>query len=331
MHTMKILAIDIGGTKSALGQCTIEGTKVTKILGLTKFASSDFRSLPSMVTTWCKQNPELKFDAIGAGVAGPVIDGRVHLTNLGWSIDSDEMEHTFHTPFKICNDMESHGWGLLGLEASGKFTINPGSPGPGAMALIAAGTGLGEAIIGWNGKTHHPMPGEGGHASFSPTNPIEDELLLYLRREYPEHVSWERVLGGRDGFRNLSRFLAGHRKTELPAYLGSLPSSQFDWGEPIIKANAAGDPFASDVVALYATLYGREAANLAVKCVPRQGVFLGGGVAPRISNDLQKYFMRGFTDKGRFSELLKSIPVFVIMDDVNGLKGAAIQCSVIRL
>ncbi len=322
---MKILAIDIGGTKSAVGLCNLEGHKVTTVTAFTKFASQDFASLPTMVHLWLEQNPGHSFDGIGAGVAGPVIDGHVHLTNLGWDIDTQSMTKTFSKPFRVCNDMESHGWGLLGLGSEDCTTLNAGQPGPGAKALIAAGTGLGESIIGWNGKNHHPMPGEGGHSSFSPANQVEDNLLKYLRIELGGHVSWERILGGRDGFRNLAKFLADHRGTLLPAQLADLPKSQLDWGAAVIGADQAGDPFARAVLAMYSTLYGREAANLALKCVPRSGVYLGGGIAPRITASLKENFMHGFTDKGRFASLLGSIPVYIIKDDLNGLKGAAIQ------
>ena len=172
------------------------------------------------------------------------------------------------------------------------------------------------------------MPGEGGHSSFSPANDIEDELLRFLRTELRGHVSWERVLGGHDGFRHLAKFLAQHRGVELPTFLANLPSQQLDWGASILEADNAGDPFARDVVSMYCTLYGRESANLALKCVPRSGVYLGGGIAPRMVRSLKESFMHGFTDKGRFKDLLGSIPVYVINDELNGLKGAAIQFSV---
>jgi glucokinase len=322
---MKVLAIDIGGTKSVLGLCQLQGTRVTSISGVTKLASSEFTSLQSMISLWCRQHPALEFEAIGAGVAGPVADGRVPLTNLGWSIDALEVSKAFGKPCRVCNDMEAHGWGILGLNDSQRAVLNVGRPVQGSMALIAAGTGLGEAIIGWSGQDHFPMPGEGGHASFSPTTPLEDELLLFLRGEIQGHVSWERVLGGRDGFRYLALFLASHRSICLPDFLADLGPSEFDWGPAVIAAADRGDPFARDVVGFYATLYGRESANLALKCIPKSGVYLGGGIAGRIRPALAEHFMRGFTDKGRFSDLLKTIPVFIVLDEWNGLKGAAIQ------
>lgn len=199
---MRILAVDIGGTKSALGLCELDaaqGNAAVKIVtGLTTFASRDFRSLLDMINTWQNLHPELAFDAVGAGVAGPVVNGHVHLTNLGWDIDSGAISSAIMKPVRLCNDMQSHGWGILGLTPDQIVTLNSGKPAHGAKALIAAGTGLGEAIIGWDGKRHAPMPGEGGHASFSPANELEDALLKFLRQEYSGHVSWERGAGNAD-------------------------------------------------------------------------------------------------------------------------------------
>ena len=323
---MRILAVDIGGTKSAVGLCKLGVTPghatVSEVFGLMTFVSRDYRSLLDMINNWQIQHRDLKFDAVGAGVAGPVVNGHVHLTNLGWDIDVADISAAIQKPVRLCNDMQSHGWGILGLAPAQTITLNKGKPAPGAKALIAAGTGLGEAIIGWDGKQHAPMPGEGGHASFSPTNELEDDLLKFLRQEYSDHVSWERVLGGFDGFRNLARFLASHQKTRLPGYLTAQGDKPADWGAAIVGAT---DTFADSVLTLYATLYGREAANLALKCVPSGGVYIGGGIAPRILPYLQKHFMTGFTDKGRFRELLNGLPVHVITDPLNGLKGAALQ------
>lgn len=323
---MRVLAVDIGGTKSLLGLCIVKNRRVETIHGLTKLVSADFRSLSDMIHHWQNLYPsEAAFTCIGAGVAGPVLGGHVHLTNLGWDIDADEIARAFGNPVKLCNDMVSHSFGVLGVESENIITLNAGRPAPGPKVLIAAGTGLGEAIIGWDGSRHIPMAGEGGHASFAATNDLESELLEFLRRELHGHVSWERILGGRDGFRHLAQLLAHHRSISLPSYLSELANVHADCGPALIQAYDKGDPFAADVIAIYATLYGREAANLALKCVPTAGVYVGGGIAPRILNSLHQHFMHGFTDKGRFSELLRSIPVYVITDPLNGLKGAALQ------
>jgi glucokinase len=322
---MRVLAIDIGGTKSSVGLCELNGGVVTSVTGLANFISRNYRSMLDMIYDWNKSHPGIEFDGVGAGVAGPVVNKKVYLTNLGWDIDEGAISAALGKSVRVCNDMEAHGWGILGLTAGQIVSLNMGSQGAGAKALIAAGTGLGESVIGWNGVRHAPMAGEGGHSSFSPTNELEDLLLIFLRKELGGHVSWERVLGGLDGFRYLTKFLAASRGVSLPPFAAGLAAEQLDWGAATISAAEGGDAFANEILALYARLYGREAGNLALKCVPRGGVYLGGGIAPRILPWLSKYFMEGFTDKGRFASLLSGLPVHVIMDGLNGLKGAALQ------
>jgi glucokinase len=322
---MRVLAIDIGGTKSALACCEVVDGFVKTVEGLTSFVSRDFRDLIGMIQRWQTAHPKLHFEAIGAGVAGPVINQKVTLTNLGWSIEAATVTRTFAMPFKLCNDMESHGWGILGLSSSDIRTLNHGTPEPGAKALIAAGTGLGESIIGWDGFHHIPMPGEGGHASFSATTDLEDALSRFLRQRLGGHVSWERVLGGLDGFKNLALFMLGQGNHAKPIWLTRLTPQDLDWGPALIDAAKAGEPLADAVLSLYCELYGKEAANLALKCVTKGGVYIGGGIALRIMPWMECHFMQGFTAKGRFSALLSSIPVHVIHDPLNGLKGAALQ------
>jgi glucokinase len=322
---MRVLAIDIGGTKSALALCELKDGIVASVSGLKSFVSREFNDLSDMVHRWQTEHPELHYQAIGAGVAGPVVNQTVTLTNLGWSIQASKIGGQFAVPCKICNDMESHGWGVLGLTTREIRTLNQGQPSPGPKALIAAGTGLGEAIIAWDGFQYTPMPGEGGHASFSATNDLEDALSHFLRQRTGGHVSWERILGGLDGFRNLAIFMLGRGYHAKPLWMNNLGHGNLDWGPALIDAALSGEPLASDTLAFYCELYGKEAANLALKCLTRGGVYIGGGIAPRITPWMERHFMRGFTDKGRFSGLLASIPVHIIDDPLNGLKGAALQ------
>jgi glucokinase len=319
---MRVLAIDIGGTKSALGICSLDGQADPTVSDLLTLRSSSFKSLIAMISEWQRNHPEVKFDAVGAGVAGPVVAGSAHLTNLGWTIQSDDISNSTGKPFRICNDIQSHGWSVLSLPNSSLETLNLGSEAPGPKALIAAGTGLGESIIGFDGRKHFPMSGEGGHSSFSPCSARESRLLEHLRGHGSAHVSWERILGGSDGFRNLAIFQAADKKISLPGYLDN--ESQ-DWGANIFKAATEGDDFANDVLSFYAELYGREAGNLALKCLCSGGLYIGGGIAPKILPWLKTYFMAGFCDKGRFEDLLSTIPVRVVLDPLTGLKGAALQ------
>lgn len=319
---MRVLAIDIGGTKSALGICSLDGQADPKVSNLLTLKSASYKSLMAMIKEWQSSHPEAKFDAVGAGVAGPVVAGGAHLTNLGWTIRSEDIAKSTGKPFRICNDIQSHGWSVLSLPSSSLEILNPGNEIPGPKALIAAGTGLGESIIGFDGDKHFPMSGEGGHASFSPCSDRESRLLEYLRGHGSAHVSWERILGGSDGFRNLAIFQAADKKISLPGYLEK--ESQ-DWGANIFKAATEGDDFANDVLSFYSELYGREAGNLALKCLCSGGLYIGGGIAPKILPWLKTYFMTGFCDKGRFKDLLSTIPVRVILDPLTGLKGAALQ------
>ncbi len=319
---MRVLAIDIGGTKSALGICSLEGQADPKVSDLLTLKSAGFKSILAMISEWQRSHPEAKFDAVGAGVAGPVVAGSAHLTNLGWTIRSEDIAKSTGKPFRICNDIQSHGWSVLSLPSSSLEILNPGNEIPGPKALIAAGTGLGESIIGFDGDKHFPMSGEGGHASFSPCSPREIRLLEYLRSGGISHVSWERLLGGSDGFRNLATFQAADHKIKLPDYLNK---DSIDWGATMVKAATEGDLFANDVLSFYAELYGREAGNLALKCICSGGLYIVGGIAPKILPWLKTSFMAGFCDKGRFKDLLNTIPVRVVLDPLTGLKGAALQ------
>lgn len=319
---MRVLAIDIGGTKSALGICSLDGQTDPKVSDLLTLKSASYKSLMAMISDWQRSHPESKFDAVGAGVAGPVVAGGAHLTNLGWTIRSEDISKSTGKPFRICNDIQSHGWSVLSLPNSSLEILNKGNEVLGPKGLIAAGTGLGESIIGFDGRKHFPMSGEGGHASFSPCSARESRLLEYLRGNGNAHVSWERILGGSDGFRNLAMFQAADQKIKLPDYVNK---ESHDWGAMIVKAATEGDPFANDILRFYAELYGREAGNLALKCICSGGLYIGGGIAPKILPWLKTSFMTGFCDKGRFKDLLSTIPVRVVLDPLTGLKGAALQ------
>lgn len=326
---MDILSIDIGGTKVATAVCRISNGHVTSVQHEASWPSREHASLDEILVQWRELHKDLKLGGIGIGVPGPVSGGFLkqfgRATNLGWNLDSAALKNTFGgQPVYLCNDMESHGWGILGLQDADVVPLNQGHPSAGCKALIAAGTGLGESIIAWSGQRHIPLGGEGGHSAFSPSNEAEDRLLVFLRKKIGGHVSWERILGGRYGFHYLAEFTASEREIELPPALVAATHATDDWGPAIIQLAREGDSFCDDIVSWYATLYGREASNLAVKCVAHAGVYIGGGVAPRILPWLKNHFMQGFTDKGRFSQMLAEMPVYVITDKANGLKGAAL-------
>lgn len=334
MSKSSILAVDIGGTKTATALCHFENGQVRATSSHRSWRSREAASFDEIAEelTRAAKGP-LAIEAVGIGVAGPITGSfpsqTAHVTNLSWELSAGRLSKIFgNIPVFLCNDMESHGWGLLQLSGEQRFNLNPAEPAAGSRVLIAAGTGLGESVIAWDGKRHIPLGGEGGHSAFSPSDDRDDRFLSYLRLKYKGHVSWERVLGGLDGFRNLSEFLnqeatTSEEKSEFKV-LEAAVGGDLDWGKAVITLASAGQTFSNNLLYYYSLLYGREAANLALKCMPYNGVYVGGGIAPRIIPWLKNYFMVGFKDKGRFRGNLSNIPVYIIQEPENGLRGAAI-------
>ena len=257
-------------------------------------------------------------------VAGPVVDGRVRTTNLPWLIDARELAGDLGLGTAgLINDLEANAWGIGALGPDDFAVLNEGAPGAhGNQAVIAAGTGLGEAGLYWDGAMHRPFACEGGHANFAPSGPVEIDLLRYLAERF-DHVSWERVVSG-PGVFNVYAFLrdtdrgresaavAEHLKTDDPSAVVSR------------SALLGKDPLASAALELFARLYGSEAGNLALKMMATGGVFVGGGVAPKILPKLREGgFMDAFKAKGPMRRLVESIPVRVVLNDKAALIGAA--------
>jgi glucokinase len=324
-----ILAFDIGGTKTSGALCTIKDKTLISTERLSVWPSGD---IDSFVTHAKNLANNLDFQAVGIAVAGPVLGSALKqtgsLTNLNWNLSAEALSRVFlNKPVYLFNDMAAHGWGAIHLSSDKLSPLNDVPVRPGNKVLIAAGTGLGEAVIACDQDERlHPLGGEGGHSSFSPYDERDDRLLNFLRPQYG-HVSWERVLGGKDGFKNLAKFLCQESNISLPSDLAKETSQ--DWGELIGALAQRNDPFANQVMSYYALLYGREAANLALKCMPYGGVYLGGGIAPKILPWLKKDFMTGFVNKGRFHAALSKIPVFVVLEKNNGLYGAAIGAKTV--
>jgi glucokinase len=319
-----ILAGDIGGTKTVIAHYDESGG-VLRQLRVATFKSWEYRSLEEILAAYLKDSPKLSLRAGCFGVAGTVIVGKCHTTNLPWQLDERTLAQAIGAPrAKLLNDLEAAGYGMLHLSTAEMFVLNSGSdPGrKGHAVVIATGTGLGEAILCWDGQRYHPMAGEGGHADFAPRTDQEIQLLKYLRAKVGGRVSIERVLSG-PGFYEIYCFLrdSGHA-SEPRALADKLKGVDPD---PIItKLGLAGeDPLCAATLELFSTLYGVEAGNLALKCLPTR-VFVGGGIAPKILPMLQRgHFMRGFTDKGRFSDFMKSIEVSVALNPEATLVGTA--------
>jgi glucokinase len=259
------------------------------------------------------------------GVPGPVLNNTCRTTNIPWTIEGDKLDDFLHIPqVRLLNDLEATGYGLQLLRPDEIEDLNPDAPSPppdGTRALLAAGTGLGESLILWTGKEYQICPSEGGHADFAPNNDLEIELLRYLRTSYL-HVSYERVLSG-PGLHRIYQFLRDTQKNEPTWFAEIIPT-----GDPatlIAQAGLEGKPdICKNALQLFVSIYGAEAGNMALKSLAMGGVYLGGGIAPKILPALQNgTLMKSFLAKGRYKRLLSKIPVRVILNPHTALLGAA--------
>jgi glucokinase len=258
------------------------------------------------------------------GVAGPVVGGRSHVVNLRWAVDEKKLARSLEIRHvRVLNDMEATAWGIPVLPPSKFANLTPGlRRRPGNAALIAAGTGLGTTILFWDGERHVPSPGEGGHQSFAPRDDLEIELLRYMH-ERIGRVSVERVVAG-PGLSAIYQFLIdsgrGRESVEMSRRLAQ--------GDPNAVVSDAGvngdDPVAERAVELFVSLYGAVAGDLALVARATGGLYVGGGIAPKILPKLRAgAFLQSFRAKGRLSPLLEEIPVKVILEPRTALLGAA--------
>lgn len=352
-----ILAGDVGGTKVHLALFDWKDQRVDPQVERT-YASSDYESFDDLLKDFLSppereqddvlpepasedhatdpsgdtpSQGQTAFEAACIGVAGPVIDNRSRTTNLPWTIDADHIAKQLNIPFvRLLNDIEATAYGVLTLRPDELEVLNAGSPPktPHSVALIAAGTGLGEATLFHDGAQYHPLPSEGGHTDFAPNSDLEIELLRHLRAMYL-HVSYERVLSG-TGLHAIYEFLRDRNRNE-PTWI----SEQLKVGDPPAVIAEAGlkkqAEIAVQALDLFASIYGAEAGNLALKTMALSGVYLGGGIAPKLISKLKDgTFMRAFSAKGRYKRLLSTIPVRVIMNQKTALLGAAAVAAHIR-
>lgn len=325
---MLILAGDVGGTTTRLAILRAVAGDLA-ILSSRNFASRDHGSLAAIVREFIAgagHRPERAC----FGIAGPVRAGRVQTPNLPWLVDEAELAGILTLKqVSMINDLQANAFGIPLLQAGDFATLNPGKPDlDGTIAVMSAGTGLGETITFWDGTVHRPLPSEGGHADFAPRTELEAELLLYLRGEFGR-VSYERVLSG-PGLINLYRFLRDRRRLpETAAVVAAM--GQGDAAAAISRA-ALDDscPLCVATLTLFVSLYGAEAGNLALRSLATGGVYVGGGIAPKIIDRLKgPAFMLAFTAKGRLSPLLETIPVRVIRNEQTALLGAG-RCALLN-
>lgn len=319
---MIVLAGDVGGTKTNLALYDKRGSGLISVRE-TSLQSRQFDSLEAAIQRFLEGGPRQAIDAACLGVAGPVVEGRCVATNLPWIIDEQILSRAIPAAkVRLMNDLEAAGYGVLVLPANELRSLQAGVPKRGSMAVIAAGTGLGEAMIVREGERRVVIATEGGHTDFAPRGDLEEDLLKYLRKEFGR-VSVERILAG-PGFFNLYRFLrdTGWAK-ESPEVADKVRS-----GDPAAvitsRAGSDGDPLCVKVVEMFVSIYGAEAGNLALKTLAVGGVVVAGGIAPRIIDWMTTgNFMTAFKDKGRLSPLMDGIPVQVALNPKAPLLGAA--------
>jgi glucokinase len=316
-----ILAGDIGGTKTNLAYFVAEGYLLAPKF-VKSYPSQQHRSLNEVVEQLLAEHPA-EISAAAFGIAGAVVDGRSKLTNLGWDVDGREVAEILGlASVGLINDLQATAYGTLRLAKEEKISLNAGVPQPRApIAVIAAGTGLGESALVWDGRQYRAIPSEGGHTEFGPRNELEIDLLRFLRKKFGR-VSYERIVAG-PGFANLYEFFRSRADYPEPEWL----KEEISLGDPSAAISQAGveekDRVCVEVVESFASLYGAEAGNLALKILATGGVYIGGGIAPKILPVIQKHFMEAFVTKGRYTNLMKQMPVHVILNQQTALIGAA--------
>ena len=324
-----ILAGDVGGTNTRLAVFDDKGGRLTPTAEAT-FPSREHGSLESVLRKFNGAHP-LPIDRACFGVAGPVRHGRSDATNLAWVVDARLVARELGLQaVGLINDLEANAYGIAALEPNDFAVLNAGAPdAEGNQAIISAGTGLGEAGLTWDGKQHRPFATEGGHSDFAPRNHLEMELLGYLLKQF-QRVSYERVVSG-PGLLNIYRFLRDTGRGEEPAWLAEKMRDQ-DPGAVVSQAAFDGkSDLCVQALDLFVSLYGAEAGNLALKLLATGGVYLGGGIAPKIISKLQDpIFLNAFTAKGRLKPLLQAMPVRVILNDRTALLGAARCAAMVR-
>jgi glucokinase len=317
-----ILAGDVGGTSVRLAYFEQRSGKLWPAAEEVKHAR-DYPTFEAAVREF-KLSNAYKVTCACFGVAGPVKNGYVKASNLPWIIDASVLEREAGiAKVHLINDLEANAYGLAELGPNDLEDLTPGIKGSeGNAAVISAGTGLGEAGLFWDGRSHHPFAAEGGHADFGPANDIQLELWQFLHKKFGGHVSWERVLSG-PGQHNIYEFLRDSGKGQEEPWLREEMNAD-DASAVITRHGLDGSsPLCQQAVEMFVEVYGAAAGNLALKYLAVSGVYLGGGIAPKILPKLKEpRFLIAFRGKGRLRSLLETIPVRVVMNEKTALLGA---------
>ncbi len=318
---MRMLVADVGATKTLLAIATLEGEHIA--LEALRREPTPRQALEALLGDFLKRS-DGAVECVVLGVPGPVREGRCKATNLPWTVDAVALrEHLAVAHVWLINDLEAVAWGLDDLGPDQLHNLNAADArARGHRAVIAPGTGLGEAGLYWDGARHHPFATEGGHTDFAPGTALHTRLQDYIRGRFG-HASWERVLSGR-GLVNLYEFMLADRGLTAPDWFAQARAQ----GDAAPAVSGAGlerrCPVAADTLRLFAGLLGAETGNLALKLDAQGGVYIGGGIAPRILPVLEAGdFLQAFRSKGRMSHLLERIPVRLILEPATPLYGAA--------
>jgi glucokinase len=317
-HDMHVLAGDIGGTKSNLALFKASGGEMVPLSQI-QYHTADFSSLNDLLASFLKKIPEPV--KICLGVAGPVLNGHAKLSNIKWEIDKEELSTFFKKDIAIINDLEATAFGLAMLQENETLIIHQGKQQiPGNAAVIAPGTGLGEAGIYWDGNYYHPFATEGGHADFAARNDTEFEFYNYLEKQFG-HVSWERVISG-PGIIQIYKFLIFQLKRDENKTIKEKFKNGYD--ASIISQNVHNCSVCRETMELFVRFLAFESANLVLKHNATGGLFIGGGIAPSILNLLKEYdFNKYLCQSGRLNDLIEKVTVRLILNTKAALLGAA--------
>lgn len=314
---------DIGGTKTNIAILDFSSGNF-KTLFEKSFPSKDYDSLRTIVKKVYEEDIKGKFNITKAcfGVAGPVKNGKCDATNLPWLVDSKKIAEVLNlNTVSLLNDLEAAAYGIECLEDKDLMVLNKGEEQKGGTrCLISAGTGLGESIMVYDGKNYRPIPSEGGHTDFAPRTKIEMDLLENLIGKYGR-ISYERVLSG-PGLANVYEFFKKTSYQDISAWL----SDRIKQEDPSAVISEVGmskkDEACEKALDLFVSIYGAEAGNLALKSLATGGVYIGGGIAPKILDKIKEgSFMQSFTNKGRLAVMISQMPVKVILNPKHPLMG----------
>lgn len=331
-----LLVGDIGGTKTVLALYSTEGGPHKAVVEET-FPSADYDSLEAIIYEFLKKN-QFHIETACLGVAGPVVENRVQVTNLKWVVDAANLKSEFNlSKVDLLNDLEAVGHAVPFLKPEHLYTITPGAPIKGGnIAILAPGTGLGEGFITFSDGGYRVHPSEGGHVSFSPTNQLQIDLLKYMMEvKGYKHVSYERVCSGGLGIPNLYDFFIETGRYTAPDWLKDQLEKSGDPTPVIFKTGMdESQPceLCTEILDLFISILAEEAGNLALKVLSTGGIYLGGGIPPRMIDWLPKqYFLEKMYAKGRFKSILEKMPVHIIVHTNAGMLGAASHGLRLRL